>query len=172
MGGFLSTLSTLAQKFASGQGTDEHFDQVAQNVPQQSLANGISSLLSAGGSANFGQIASQLFNSGDAAQKSGMLNTLLASAGPGVLASFLGGGAGSALSGLLKGGQTSITPEQASQISADEVKQLAEHVHTQDGGIADTLGNFYAQHPALVKTLGAAALGLVVNHLADAHKNA
>lgn len=168
--GFLSSLSALAKQFASGEAGNEHFDQVAQNVPQQSLANGIASMLGSGGSGNFGQMASQLFNGGDPAQKSGMLNMLLASAGPAVLSQFMGGGGG--LSGLLKGGQTTIPPEQAAQVSPDEVKQLAEQVHAQHGGIADQLGSFYAQHPALVKTLGAAALGLVVNHLAEAHKNA
>jgi hypothetical protein len=170
--GFLSTLSSLASQFSSGQANEQHFDQVAQNVPQQSLANGIAAMLGAGGSANFAQTAGQLFSGGNAAQKSGMLNTLLASAGPAVLSEFLGGHADSALSGLLQGGQTSVTPEQASQVSTDEVKQLAEHVHAQNGGIVDELGSFYSQHPQLVQTLGAAALGLVVNHLAQAHKNA
>jgi hypothetical protein len=170
--GFLSNLSALAKQFASGEANEGHFDQVAQNVPQQSLANGIASMMGSGGSGNFGQLASQLFNGGDATQKSGMLNTLLAGAGPGILSQFLGGNTGSALSDLLKGGQTSLTPEQAAQVPPDEVKQLAEHVHSQNGGIADQLGSFYAQHPNLVKGLGAAALGLVVNHLAETHRNA
>lgn len=169
---FFSTLSSLAQQFQSGQAGGAHFDQVAQNVPQQSLANGIAAMMGSGGSGNFGQIASQLFSGGDAGQKSGMLNTLLATAGPAVLSQFLGGHADSALAGVLTGGQASITPEEASQIPPDEVKQLAEHVHAQGGGIADQLGCFYAQHPALVKTLGAAAMGLIVSHVAEAHKTA
>jgi len=35
----------------------------------------------------------------------------------------------------------------------------------QDGSIVDRLGNFYAQRPTLVKTLGVAALGVVMAHM-------
>jgi hypothetical protein len=129
-------------------------------------------MLGSGGSGGFAQMASQLFNNGSDAQKSGMLNTLLATAGPALIAQFLGNNAGSGLASALQGGQTQVTPDQAAQISPDEVAQLAQHVHSQGGGgVVEAMGAFYSDHPALVKSLGAAALGLVVSHLAQTHGN-
>jgi hypothetical protein len=45
------------------------------------------------------------------------------------------------------------------------VQQLAEHAERQDPSVVQRAGEFYAQHPDLVKTLGAGALALVMSHL-------
>ncbi len=60
-----------------------------------------------------------------------------------------------------------ITPTQAAQVSPTDLSTLAAKAQQQDGSIVDRLGNFYAQHPTLVKTLGVAALGAVMSHMSQ-----
>jgi hypothetical protein len=96
-----------------------------------------------------------LFNHSNPDQRAGILNQLLGSVGPGAL-----GG----LSSLLGGGN-SVTPDQAAQVPPQAVQQLAEHAQQKNPSIVDLASSFYAQHPGLVKTLGAGALALVMSHM-------
>jgi hypothetical protein len=64
-------------------------------------------------------------------------------------------------------GSTTITPQQAQQITPAAVQQLADHAESVDGSIVDKLGGFYAQHPTLVKSLGVAALGMVMSRMSS-----
>jgi hypothetical protein len=59
-----------------------------------------------------------------------------------------------------------ITPDQASQITPDQVKDIANQAEKHNPGIVDVLSGFYVQHPDLVKSLGAAALALAMGHMA------
>ena len=60
-----------------------------------------------------------------------------------------------------------FTPEQAQAVSPDLVEQLATHAEKSDPSIVDKANAFYAQHPALVKTLGGAALSIMLAHMAQ-----
>jgi len=163
-------LGDLLQKISSGNAAPhEHFDQVAQAAPQSSLAEGIASALGSGGTGQFAQMAAQLFTNGNGDQKSTMINSLLATAGPSVLAQLTSGG-GSGLSSLLGGGGASVTPEQAANISPEAVQELAAKVHQSDPSIVDKLGQAYSAHPDLFKTLGAAAMSIAVAKIAEKHK--
>ena len=88
------------------------------------------------------------------------LNTLLSALGPSMLAS----GGLSSLAGLLRGGNN-VTPEQAEQVPPETIQQLAEHAEKKDPSIVDRASAFYAQHPTLVKALGAGSLALIMSHL-------
>jgi hypothetical protein len=168
---FLSSmggLGDLLQKISSGNAAPhEQFDQVAQAAPQSSLAAGIASALGTGGTSQFAQMATQLFTNGNGDQKSTMINSLLATAGPALLAQL--GGSGGGLASLLGGG-TSVTPEQAANISPQAVQELAAKVHQTDPSIVDKLGQAYSAHPDLFKTLGAAAMSIAVAKIAENHK--
>ncbi len=169
---FLSSmggLGDLLQKISSGNAAPhEHFDQVAQAAPQSSLAAGIASALGSGGTGQFAQMATQLFTNGNGDQKSTMINSLLATAGPAVLSQL--GGSGGGLASLLGGGASSVTPEQAANISPQAVQELAAKVHQADPSIVDKLGQAYSAHPDLFKTLGAAAMSIAVAKIAEQHK--
>jgi len=143
---------------------NEHFDQVAQAAPPNSIAEGIAAAFRSDQTPVFGQMLSGLFGQSTGEQKAGMLNQLLASLGPGVLSQLAGGGV---LAGLFGGGAKSITPEQAQEVSPDLVQQLAAHAEKSDASIVDKASAFYAQHPALVKTLGGAALSIALAKLAQ-----
>jgi hypothetical protein len=173
----LDSIGGLIQQYASSTGAAaapagdvaDHYAQVAQAAPQSSIAAGLASALSSGGSSGFGQMAAQLFSNSGGTQQANMLNGLLATAGPAVLNQFLGANAGSALSGLLGGGQTQVTPDQAAAIPPEEVQALAEHVHNAVPGVAGEIGQIYAAHPQIVQTLGAAAMAMAVRKIAEMH---
>ncbi len=147
----------------------QHFDEVAPQVSQQDLGNGIAAAFRSDATPPFGQMVGNLFDRSNPQQQAGVLNQLVQSLGSGGLASVAGG----VLGRILGTGSSSssaapnITPEQASQISPADVNAIAVHAEKQDPSIVDRVGAFYAQHPTLVKTLGAVALSAVMGQLSS-----
>jgi len=139
---------------------DAHFDTVAQSVPADTLAQGISAAFRSDQTPAFGQMVANMFSRSDPDQKAGILSHLLGAAGPGLVSRVLGG---TALGGILGSGQ--VTPQAASTMSPEIVSQLATETHKQNPSIVDTVSGFYAQHPTLVKSLGAAALAIAMSHM-------
>lgn len=139
---------------------DAHFDTVARTAPPDTLAQGISAAFRSDQTPAFGQMVANLFSHSDPGQKAGMLSQLLGAAGPGLVSRVLGG---TAFSGLASSGQ--VTPQAASDLSPEAVSQLATEAHKQNPSIVDTVSGFYAQHPTLVKGLGAAALAIAMSHM-------
>ena len=142
---------------------EDDYSQVAQLAPQSHLASGLAEAFRSTETPPFGQMLGTLFSNSNGQQRAGILNQLLSSVGPGLLAS----GGLSSLAGLIRGGQSSITPEQANQVSPEAVQQLAEHAQRQNPSIVDQAGAFYSQHPTLVKALGAGSLTLIMSHLSQ-----
>lgn len=143
----------------------QHFDEVAPQVSQQDLGSGIASAFRSDATPPFGQMVGSLFNNSDPQQRAGVLNQLVQSLGGGGLSSVAGG----VLGRMFGSGATpaTITPEQASQLSPGDVTAIAAHAEKQDPTIVDRVGAFYAQHPTLVKTLGAVALSAVMGSLSS-----
>ncbi len=169
--GLFDQLNDVLQQYKGGAGAAQppanvqlHFDQVAQAAPQGSVAEGLAAAFRSDQTPAFGQMLSGLFSQSNGDQKAGILNQLLASAGPGVLAKLAGGGA---LAGLLQSGATQITPEQAQQVSPEAVQQLAAHAEKTDPSIVDKASSFYAEHATLVKTLGGIALSVALAKVAE-----
>jgi hypothetical protein len=166
-------LETLLQQYAgrhpaNPDQAENDFEQVAQNAPRADLAQGVTEALRSDQTPPFSQMVGQLFNNGDSGQRAGMLNQLISGIGPGVLSSIAGGALGS-----LFGGQGNnavaprVTQEQASTMTPDQVQQIAEKAELANPGIIDRMGEFYAQHPQLVKGLGGAALAIALGHMAQ-----
>ncbi len=165
----MSLIDTLKQYVSGSGATNEadvhqHFDQVAQSVPQGAMADALSHAFRSDQTPAFGEMIGNLFSQSSGEQKAGVLNHLLASVGPAALASLTEGGM---LSSLLGGGAKQVTPEQAQNISPETVQQLASHAEKADPSIVDRASSFYAQHPALVKTLGAGVLSVAMAKLAQ-----
>ena len=142
-----------------------HFDQVAQTAPPEVVGQGISDALRSDQTPPLGQMVRDMFSNANPQQQAGMLNQILGSINPGVLSSF--GGVLGSLAGQAAGGPMQITPQQASQLSPQQVEDLANHAEQHGTGIFDRLGSFYAQHPQLVKTLGTAALTIALAKMTD-----
>ena len=148
----------------AGRALDD-FDQVAQNAPRASMAQGVTEALRSDQTPPFSHMVSQLFDKSDPTQRAGMLNQLLRGIGPGVLSSIAGG----ALGHLFRGNEApaAITPEQAAQMTPEQVRQIAEDAERHNPSIVDRMGDFYAEHPTLVKTIGGAALAIVLGRVAE-----
>jgi len=170
---FLSGIGDLLKQYSGSGATsgneEQHFDQVAQAVPASTLASGLAEAFRSGQTAPFPQMAAQLFANGNGQQQAGMLNTLLASVGPAVISKFAGSAPNSSLAALLQSGQKSVTPEQAAAVNPADVEALTNHVQNQDPSIIDRVSAVYAQHPTLIKSLGAAAMVIAMKKIADQH---
>lgn len=152
---------------APNSNVNEHFDQVAQQASPADLGQGIAAALRSNATPAFGQSVGSLFGQSNPQQQAGLLNQLVQSIGPGALSGVAGGVLGRILGSSTGGGTPTITPAQASQLSPQDVSAIATHAQSQDDSIVDKIGGFYAQHPTLVKTLGAVALSAVMGHLAN-----
>jgi hypothetical protein len=162
----LDILSQYASSALPQPDTASHFDAAAQQASPAALGGALASMFRSSATPAFGQQISDLFNRSNPSQQAGLLNQILQSVGPSAL-----GAAGGVLGSILGTGTTSggavptITPEQASQLSPADVQALANHAEQHDPSIIDRAGAFYAQHPTLVKSLGAAALAMTLSHL-------
>lgn len=166
-------LGNLLQQYLGGNGAadparaEQDFDHVAQQAPRAGMAQGVTEALRSDQTPPFATLVSQLFGRSDAQQRAGMLNQLLANVSPAMLASLAGG-----VGNLFKGGsQPQVTPEQAEQITPQQVQEIAATAEQHNPGIVDRMGDFYAEHPTLVKALGGAALAIVLGKLAQSHQN-
>src|SRR5262252_7718264 len=158
----MGILDTLTQALSNQRGAPQ-FSDVAQRAPDDVLAKGISGAFSSDQTPDIGTMVSQLFGQSNGVQQAGMLNQLLGTLGPGVMAGLAGG----ALGNVLRPGQTQITPQQASQLSPQQVQDVVNHANDVHPGVADQLGVFYAQHRGLINTLGGVAATIAMMKMKD-----
>jgi hypothetical protein len=145
------------------------YDQVATSVPQSSLADGLTHAFNSEQTPPFGQMLSNIFAQSSPEQRAGILNKISTSLGPGGLASVLGSAGGlGGLSSILSGG--TVTPAQAQQIPPSDVAVLADHAARKDPSVVSVASSFYAQHPTLVKAIGAGALALLMSRISQARR--
>ena len=172
--GILDSLNDVLKNYSSGQtqsteNAAEHFDQVARAAPNNVVAEGLAAAFRSDQTPAFGNLIGNLFSQSSGEQKAGILNHLLASVGPGVLAQV----AGSALPTRLSSGTgQQVTPDQAQTVPTEVVQQLATHAEKSDPTIVDRASSFYAQHSTLVKTLGGAALSIALAKVAERQRAA
>ncbi|HEY1402554.1 MAG TPA: hypothetical protein VGB05_00360 [Pyrinomonadaceae bacterium] len=142
------------------------FDQVAQAAPQSAVADGLAAAFRSDQTPPFGNMLGQLFGQSNGTQRASILNTLISTLGPTVISQILANRGASGLAGLLGSGQREVTPEMAEQVPAEAVQEIAERAEQKDPSIIDMASNFYAEHPALVQGLGAAALTIALAKVA------
>jgi hypothetical protein len=168
--GILDNLGDLLKQVKGGNASDAEvhaaYDQVAQNVPQGTLAEGLAHAFNSNETPPFEQMVSGLYGQSSPDQKAGLINKILGALGPVGVSQVLGGAGGlNRVAGSLSGG--SVTPQQAEQIPPDAVQVLAQHAAKQQPSIVDAAAAFYAQHSTLVKTIGAGALALLMNKISQ-----
>jgi hypothetical protein len=143
---------------------ETHFTQVAQAAPSSALADGLAAMFRSDQTPAFGQMVGQLFSNSNGSQRANLLNALLASPAAADIVSQLTQATGIRIP---SGPGAPITPEAAAQIPPEAVEQAAAHAEQHDPSIIDRVSEIYAEHPTLVKTLGAATIGLALSHLAS-----
>ena len=167
----MGILDSILQQYADPsrvqpERVNEHFDQVAQQSNPQDLGSGVAAAFRSDATPPFGQMIGNLFGQSNPQQRAGILNQLVQVIGSGALSSIAGGVLGRVLGNTGASGTTpTITPEQASQISPADASAIAAHAEKKDPSILDRAGEFYAQHPTLVKSLGASALAIVLGRM-------
>jgi hypothetical protein len=164
---WMTGVGDLLQRYQSAspttppQTTQADFANVAQAAPASTVAGGLAAAFRSQQTPSFGEMVSQLFSQSNANQQAGILNHLISAAGP----AGLSGGLLGELSGLLGGKQATVTPQQAQSVAPETVRTLAEHAQQRDPSIVERASEFYAQHPTLVKGLGAVALAVAMSHM-------
>lgn len=153
----------LGGRARSGQEADD-FEQVARTAPQTDIASAIANALRSDQTPPFGQIIGQLFGQASPNQRADMLNSLLKGGGGALLSRFAAGGLGKLFGGAVP---DTISPEQAANIAPEQVEAIAQEAERENPGIVDHLSNFYAEHPALIKAAGGAALAVALGHIAQ-----
>jgi hypothetical protein len=157
----LGNLVGALESMAGGSGNVEQaFSQVAANAGQGGLASALSHAFQSDQTPPFGQMVSSMFGNSSPDQKAGLLNQLAQSIGPQLMASGALGSLGSLL-----GSGAQITPQQAAQVSPEDVQAVAEHAQKHNPSVVEEASNFYAQHPTLVQGLGAAAMAMMMSHM-------
>ena len=157
----ISSLIGVLQQYANSGptnagNTEQDFDQVSQAASQSHVAGGLAEAFRSNQTPPFAQMIATLFSNSEGQQRAGILNRLLSSAGPATASGVLGN---------LLGGGSQITPEQAQQVPPEAVRQLAANAQQKNPSIIDKASSFYAQHPTLIKTLGAGSLAFIMSHM-------
>jgi hypothetical protein len=96
-----------------------------------------------------------------------VLNTLAATLGPALVSQLLAKHGANRAVKELQGGHTSISPDVAEQIPSNSIEALAAEAEKKDPSIVDRISKFYAEQPALVKTLGGLALTVAMAKIAQ-----
>ena len=139
------------------------YDQVAQNSPRGAVQDGLAEAFRSEQTPEFPQMVANLFGRSDPNQKAGLLNTLLGKLNPMERKAALGPVAET--TGAVSG---QVSPTEAQQIQPPQVATLADHAQRKDPSVMDQAAAFYAQHPTLVKGLGAAALAILLSKATQA----
>jgi hypothetical protein len=171
--GWMDQIGNLLQQYvgASPQqpsgNAETDFDDFARSAPPPAVAQGLADAFRSDQTPPFAQMVSQLFAQSDSGQRAGLLNTLTGAVGPQVVSQILGGSGLSGLGALFGGGQGQVSPHQADQLPPEVVQQLAAHAEQHNPSVIDQVSGFFAQHPGVVKGLGAGALTAALSGLAQ-----
>ena len=169
--GLLDILNQYANPSPAAASTSEtHFDQVANEVPPERLGRGVAETMRSDETPPFADMVGNLFQRSDPQQRAGLLNQILASLGPQVLSGLAGGVLGRVLGGSTASAagarRPQVTPHQASQVTPEQMREIAVHAEQHNPNVVDQVGNFFGQHPDLVKGLGGMALAVLLGKLA------
>lgn len=172
------SLPDIMQQYLGGapqpsDATPEHYDQVVAQASPDAVADGITHALRSDQTPPFPDMVAQMFGQSSPQVRANVLGQLLSSIGPAVLGSLATGGLGRVLGGLRANGGTagtSITPEQAAQVSPADVQEVARRAEQHDPGIAERVGSVYAQHPQALKALGGIALAIALGRIANRNR--
>jgi hypothetical protein len=142
----------------------QDFEVVSQEADAEELGAGLEEAFRSEQTPPFEQMVGQLYGNSDAHQRAGLLNEIIGSLGPGIL----GGLAGGRLQDMFRpvDGRPRISPEEAQHIAPADVESITAAAAKQNPGIMERVSRFYAEHPALVQTLGQAALAIAMNTMA------
>lgn len=146
---------------------DTDFDRLSRHAPSETVSQGLAEAFRSNQTPPFANMLSQLFGRSPATQKSNVVNTLIATLGPTLIAQILAQHGAPRAAKELESGKTTISPEVAEQIPERSIVAAAAEAEKQDPSIVDRISKFYADQPALIKTLGGLALTVAMAKVAQ-----
>jgi hypothetical protein len=152
--------------------TDTHtdFDEVARQVPPDVLGAGVADAFRSDQTPAFGDMVGQLFGNSSGQQRAGVLTQLIRALGPTVLSTIAGGALGRLAQRGPGAAEPSVTPSEADQVTPEQVREIAAAAEKKDSSVLDKVGDYYAQHPEVVKVLGGVALAVALGKMANRMK--
>jgi hypothetical protein len=170
---WLNQITDLFDKYGANRSSnvpesvDADFDRFSRTAPSEHVSDGLAEAFRSHETPPFASMLSQLFGRSPANQKSNVLNTLVATLGPALMSQLLARhGAGRAATELQNGNAT-ISPEVAEQIPSSSLEAVAAEAEKKDPSVVDRISKFYADQPALIKTLGGLALTVAMAQAAQ-----
>ena len=142
----------------SEQETHEHYDQISQAVPPQTLGNIIGPALAGLGAGQFQQGITNSAAQMSPDQRGGLVGSLLGGLGSS------GMNVGSLLSQLGVNQAVAANPQSA---TPEETAKIAAHAQATNPGLLQDAMSFYSQHPTLVKALGTVAIAKIASSLSQ-----
>jgi hypothetical protein len=110
---------------------------------------------------------SQLFDRSPSNQKRNVLNTLVATLGPALVSQLLAKHGATQAVKELQAGNAEMSPVLAEEIPSNSIEAVAAEAEKKDPSIVDRISKFYAEQPALIKTLGGLALAVAMARVAQ-----
>ena len=166
---WMKQVGGLLNTYATGGGDPARaasdFDDVARTVPRDALSSGLADAFRSSQTPPFGAMLSQMFGRSAGPQRASVLNALITTLGPAIVSRVLSQ-RGAAVPTQIQAGQP-LAPDVAEQIPADAVEELAREAEQKDPSIVERISGFYADQPALIKTLGGAALVVAMAKIAQ-----
>jgi hypothetical protein len=167
---WMQQVGGLLNAYANGSGDQTRavsdFDDVARAAPRDAMRTGLADAFRSSQTPPFASMLSQIFGRSGGTQRASVLNALISTLGPALVARVLAQ-RGAAVPPQIQSGQA-VAPEVAEQIPPDAVEALAREAEQKDPSIVERISDFYADQPALIKTLGGAALVVAMAKIAQA----
>jgi hypothetical protein len=170
---WLTNVTDIMNKYASADTTtvpgsvDADFDRFSQHAPASSVSDGLAEAFRSPQTPAFPSMLGQLFGRSPATHKTNVLNTLVTTLGPALVAQILARHGANRAAQELQSGQPTVSPEVAEQIPTTSIEAVAAEAEKKDPSIIDRLSKFYADQPALIKTLGGMALVVAMAKIAQ-----
>ena len=164
----MTVMDILSSYLTRPTDTHQDFDEVASQVPADALGHGIAEAFRSDRTPDFGQMAASLFGQSNPQQKAGLLAQLASAIGPALWSTIAGGALGRFMQGR---SAADVAPAaEVAEVTEEQVKEIADAARQNDPGVLDRVGDYYAQHPQIVKVLGGAALAIALGQIANRMK--
>jgi len=170
---WLNQVTDIVSKYASGSpanvpgSVDADFDRISELAPSSTVAEGLAEAFRSDHTPPFASMLSQLFGRSSPTHKTSVLNTLIATLGPALVSQLLAAHGANRAAREVQSGSTSLSPEVVQQIPQTSIEAVAAEAEKKDPSIVDRISTFYAEQPAIVKTLGGLALTVAMARMAQ-----
>jgi hypothetical protein len=163
----MGVMDILQQYAVRPTSTEDDFDEVVRQVPQDVLGDGVAQAFRSQQTPPFPAMVQQLFGHSSPQLRSGLLSHLIRAVGPAVLANIAGGAFKRMAQAKPGAAEPSIAPTDLERITPEQVREIAAEAEKKDPSVLDRVGEVYAQQPQALKILGGAALAIALGQMAN-----